>query len=80
MNREKIKEELKAFSARMIKLLDEEGKECSVCHQRVMELNENGICHNCSIAKSENEIEKKSLKRINQVAIDREKERADIFG
>jgi hypothetical protein len=80
MNSEKIKEELKEFEKRILKLLDEEGKECSVCHQRVIELNENGICHPCSIATSEEEQQTKSLKRINQNAVDREKERMDIFG
>ena len=83
MNREKIKEELKAFSVRMIKLLDEEGKECSDCHQQVMELNKDGICHSCSINKaSQKHILPESIRvnSVNQSAVDREKERKDIFG
>ena len=80
MNREKIKEELKAFSDRMIKLIDDDGVICPRCGEKIYELLPDGVCFDCKrILEEENSLEKLK-ENVDIAAVEKEKERADIFG
>jgi len=73
---ERLKQELENFTKRMIKLIDDEGVECPGCGEQFLELPVSGLCPTCS-AKRDFNIKNK---QVDAVAVEREKERADIFG
>lgn len=80
MNREKIKEELKAFSDRMIKLIDDDGVICPRCGEKIYELLPDGVCFDCKRIIEENKRIEKLKENVDIAKVEKEKERADIFG
>ena len=80
MNREKIKEELKAFADRMIKLIDDDGITCPRCGEKIYELLPDGVCFDCKrILEEENRLEKLK-ENVDVTKVEKEQERKDIFG
>ena len=80
MNREKIKEELKAFADRMIKLIDDDGVICPRCGEKIYELLPDGVCFDCKrILEEENRLEKLK-ENVDVTKVEKEQERKDIFG
>lgn len=80
MDKEKMKAELKAFSDRMIKLIDNHGVICPRCGEKIYELLPNGVCFECQKIIEENKRIEKLKSNVDIEKVEKEKERKDIFG